>query len=71
LSLTNTIDKINSTTNYTIIDLTPEILIAAETIEFKELHDRLILATAKWLNVPVISSDKLFERVDDIEVIWD
>ena len=71
LSLKYTISKINSSINYTILDLTPEILEVAETIEFKELHDRLILATAKWLNIPVISSDKQFERVDDIEVIWD
>jgi len=32
----------------------------AESIQFYELHNRLILATAKWLNIPIVSSDSLF-----------
>ena len=54
-----------------IINLVPEILRVAQTIQFYELHDRLILATAKWLDIPVISSDSKFENVAGIRVIWD
>ncbi len=54
-----------------IIDLNPDILKVAELIHFFELHDRLILATAKWLDIPIISSDKAFQDVLGIKVIWD
>jgi PIN domain nuclease of toxin-antitoxin system len=49
IDLQETLDMIESSAKYTIVDLTPKILKVAETIEFYELHDRLILATAKWL----------------------
>lgn len=42
-----------------------------KSAKFYELHDRMILATAKWLDIPIISSDKKFADVDGIKVIWD
>jgi predicted nucleic acid-binding protein len=71
VNLSDTIDKINSNSAYSIIELSTDILLAAETIEFYELHDRLILATAKYLDCPVISSDKKFTEIEDIEIIWE
>ncbi len=44
----------------TIVDLTPKILTVAETIDFYEVHDRLIIATAKCLGIQFISSDSKF-----------
>ena len=70
IDLGSTLDRIRASECYAVVDLNTEILRAAETIEFRELHDRLILATAKWLDVPVLSSDQEFETVDGIEVIW-
>jgi len=40
-------------------------------VYFNELHDRLILATAKWLDIPIISIDSKFKNIHDIETIWD
>jgi predicted nucleic acid-binding protein len=71
INLTETLARIESSTKYVIINLNPEILRVAETIAFYELHDRLILATAKWLDIPIMSSDKAFENVPGIKVIWD
>ena len=71
LSLSDTISMINSSSYYSIVDLSADVIKMAETITFPELHDRLILATAKLLNIPIISSDKEFEKVPDIEVIWE
>jgi predicted nucleic acid-binding protein len=70
INLRETLAKIGASSKYTIINLVPEILQVAESITFPELHDRLILATAKWLDVPIISSDGAFETVSGIEVIW-
>ncbi len=71
IDLQQTLNLIKHSNHYTIVNLTPEILITAETIDFYELHDRLILATAKWLDIPIISSDSLFPQVSGITVIWD
>ena len=66
-----TLERLETSTKYLIINLSPEILRVAETIEFYELHDRLILATARWLDIPVLSSDGKFEHIPGITVIWD
>jgi len=71
INLQETLDMIESSAKYTLIDLTPKRLTVAETIDFYELHDRLILATAKWLEIKIISSDSKFSEVEGIEVIWD
>jgi PIN domain nuclease of toxin-antitoxin system len=70
VSLEEVVEKVRLSTIYEIIDLSTEIVIEAKTIEFDELHDRLILATAKYLDIPVISSDSKFREVDGIDVIW-
>ena len=70
INLQETLDMIESSAKYTIIDLTPEILQVAENLKFYELHDRLILATAKWLEIKILSSDRKFSKVEGIEVIW-
>lgn len=70
IDLAETLNKIESSSLYSVVDLTPEILKIAEKTPFKELHDRLILSTAKWLEIPIISSDEEFDKVEGIEVIW-
>lgn len=70
ITLEEIIDHLDSKSCYSIVEFSIEILKEAAMIQFYELHDRLILATAKLLEVPVISSDKAFEKVKDIEVIW-
>jgi hypothetical protein len=65
------LERLETSTKYLIVNLSPEILRVAETIEFDELHDRLILATARWLDIPILSSDDKFDHVPGIAVIWD
>nr|VFJ72073.1 MAG: hypothetical protein BECKFW1821C_GA0114237_10312 [Candidatus Kentron sp. FW] len=70
MDLAGTLESIESLSKYVIADLNTDILRVAETILFGELHDRLILATAKWLDIPVLSSDMAFKTVPGIHVIW-
>lgn len=70
MTLEEMVNQLNSKRCYSIVEFGIEILREAELIKFYELHDRLILATAKILGTPVISSDKRFKEVKDIEVIW-
>ncbi len=71
INLTKTLECIESSSKYVIINLGPEILCVAETIDFYELHDRLLLATARWLDIPIMSSDEAFKEVPGIDVIWE
>ena len=71
INLRETLYKIEQSSLYTIIDLTPDILKEAEGLNFPDLHDRLILSSAKWSGIPIISSDKQFRKLKTIEVVWD
>ncbi len=70
VNLEETLTKIEGSALYTVVELSADVLRVAAGISFYELHDRLILATAKWLEVPVISSDSKFPDVEGIVSIW-
>ena len=70
IDLKDTLNRIASSSLYSIVDLTSDILQIAEETPFKELHDRLILSTARWLEVPIISSETEFKKVNGVSVIW-
>ncbi len=71
IDLAETLDLIASSSKYAVVDLNPEILRVAQSVLFFEPHDRLILATAKWLGLKVLSSDAAFAHVEGVEVVWD
>lgn len=71
IDLIETLNRIELSSLYSIVDLTPDILKVAMDLIFYELHDRLILSTAKWLDIPIISSDEKFKHVKGIQVFWD
>ena len=71
ISLGETLENIESSSKYTVVDLNADVLRVAETINFYELHDRLILATAQWLQIPIISCDGEFGKMKDVEVVWE
>lgn len=70
IDLDATLTKIESSGIYTIVELSADILRVATSVQFYELHDRLILATAKWMEIPVISSDGKFPDVAGITTVW-
>ncbi len=70
IDLFDTISLLLDTDGYRIIELNSEIIKTASSIDFYELHDRMILATAKWLDIPILSSDKKFLDIAGIEIIW-
>ena len=56
----------------TIVDITQEIkdnTISARRNYNLKLPDAIILATAVWLNMPLITADKDFTKVEDAEII--
>ena len=70
INLKDTIDLIGESANYSIVDLTPEIVMTSENVPFPELLDRLIMSTAKHLALPMLTCDKKIREAGIIETIW-
>ncbi len=62
--------ELNEQSNYRIVDLDPAIVNTARSVHGLELHDRMIVATAKHLGLPILTSDKEIKENSGIEVIW-
>ena len=71
IDLAETIRIIYTSENYSIIDLSPDIVTVADSIEFYELFDRLIIATARFLDVPLLTSDNKIRTSNLIKVVWE
>ncbi|MBW1802669.1 MAG: PIN domain-containing protein [Deltaproteobacteria bacterium] len=56
--------------NYKILDLDFDIVETAKDVKGFELHDRLIVSAALFLNVPILTSDQIIRDSGIIEVIW-
>jgi len=54
-----------------ILPITPESLAVVENLQFhhKDPFDRIIIATAMALQVPIISKDEKFDKYE-VERIW-
>lgn len=35
-----------------------------------ELHDKIIVATAKYLNLPIITKDKMLQNLFNLKTVW-
>lgn len=64
-------DRIRRSENYAIIPLDRKILLQmVETREVSELHDKIIVATVKLLDVPIITKDAFLLDLKTINAIW-
>lgn len=63
--------KINDSENFVIIALDYPIL--QKMVDLKdvpELHDKIIVSTAKYLNLPIITKDETLQNLLHIKTIW-
>lgn len=63
--------KINESENFVIVSLDFPIL--QKMVDLKdvpEIHDKIIVSTAKYLNLPVITKDEAFQDLPHIKTIW-
>ena len=63
-------EQLNKSDNYQVVDLSLDVIEVAKTIQDLELHDRLIVATGKYLGIPILTSDLLISNSNLINVIW-
>ena len=67
----NLLKKIHTSENFVIIALDYPILQKMVVLkEVPELHDKIIVSTAKYLKLPIITKDKTLQRLPSIKTIW-
>ncbi len=69
--LKDILEKVDNHEHFQIIDLDRNILLEAQNIKNLELHDRLIVATAKYLNLEILTCDEKIKSANLIKTIWD
>ncbi len=71
LKLDETLSKITISDNYHIVDLDVDIIQNAKAIHGLELHDRLIVASARQLKLSILTNDTQILKSNLIDTIWD
>lgn len=57
--------------NYELVPVNAEVVLAsAEVDDVPELHDRILVGTAKWLGVPILTGDRVIRASRHVETIW-
>ncbi len=63
-------EELMESRNYQFEPLTLEILkTASEITDIPELHDRLIAATARYFNIPIITNDPVIRNSKFVEIV--
>lgn len=63
--------KINESENFVIIALDYPILQKMMDLkDIPELHDKIIVSTAKYLNLPIITKDETIRNFSHIKTVW-
>ena len=71
LTFSETIMRIEMADNFDIVPLDIDILKTADGLnKVLEMHDRLIVATALYFDVPLITKDKIISNMKFIDTIW-
>ena len=71
LSPAELMKHVGESSNYIPLPLTAEIVLTASTIDdVREMHDRLIAATAKHYNYPLLTNDPILLKSKHITAVW-
>ncbi len=63
--------KINDSENFVLIALDYPILEKMVALtEIPELHDKIIVSTAKYLKVSIITKDEVLQNLPKVKTIW-
>ena len=71
LQLAELIDLVVAGSNYAIVPVDASVIaVAADIHDVPELHDRIIVASAKLLGVPILSSDVIIQNSTSVTTLW-
>jgi len=71
IGLEESLEIISHADNYQIADLTPTIVKEANRFSFPDIFDRLIIATARCLEAPIVTCDERIKSADFVQVVWE
>jgi PIN domain nuclease of toxin-antitoxin system len=63
--------RIHDSENFALVALDYSIL--QKMVDLKdipELHDKIVVSTAKYLRLPIITKDKVIQELSGVETIW-
>lgn len=64
-------DLLTESSNYAEVPVSYEVVKAAKTIDdVPELHDRLIVGTAVWLGIPILTNDPVMLASHHVQTVW-
>lgn len=65
------VEFVAGSANYEVVPVNADVVLAsAEVDDVPELHDRILVGTAKWLGVPILTGDRVIRASRHIETIW-
>ena len=65
------IGHVSGSVNYEIVPVNADVVLAAADVDdVPELHDRIIVGTAKWLGVPILTGDGIISESSYVKTIW-
>jgi predicted nucleic acid-binding protein len=65
------IRHVSSSVNYEIVPVNADVVLAAaEVDDVPELHDRIIVGSAKWLGAPILTGDRIISESRHVRTIW-
>jgi len=70
LDFNELLEKIEASSNFIPTSFNFQVVKLLQEIKLSELHDRIIVATAKLLNAKLITKDKEIRESGIVEVVW-
>ena len=70
LNFNDILAKIEESSNFIIVPFNLDIIKMLPKINIKELHDKIIVSTAKFLNATLITKDSKIRDSKIVETVW-
>ena len=65
------VTMVNRSRNYQIVPVDASVVLAAVGIgDVPDLHDRIIVATARYLSVPILTGDRVIVASRHVQTLW-
>jgi predicted nucleic acid-binding protein len=65
------IEFVMGSANYEIVPVNADVVLASAGVDdVPELQDRILVGTAKWLGVPILTGDRVIRASRHIQTIW-
>ncbi len=72
VNLMQVLEIISNQPNLVLVPIDANVVLAAATVDdVPELHDRILVGTAKYLQVPILTCDRIISQSRHVQAIWE